>query len=228
VWPAWFSRLFPEGGTFRVESSRDGTPQAAWEQQSIDLVAKRVCGSCNSGWLSGIESDARPILEPLIRGQAVFLPREHVVTLARWATRFSLVLDLSAPRKGGPYFAEETRHAFAASRILPGTLSLWAADYVGHHVAWSSIRNHSFVVAGHATPLRAVTATFVIGRLALQVFDVTLRGTGLPTFDLWARDLYLPASVRLWPDPGQVSWLPEMSLDDEELARFARRFETRP
>ena len=54
-----------------------------------NLQEGRVCGTCNSGWMSKLESDAMPLLIPLFSGAktVVELTAEERTTVLRWAAK---------------------------------------------------------------------------------------------------------------------------------------------
>jgi hypothetical protein len=54
-----------------------------------------ICKACNNGWMSQLESEAIPILRPLITTQRMLrsLNRAERHTLARWAAKTAFVLD---------------------------------------------------------------------------------------------------------------------------------------
>lgn len=62
---------------------------------------KRFCANCNSGWMSNLERETIPILEPMIlfedfRRTIGLSPRDQAI-LARWAYKTTLVLDFAFP-----------------------------------------------------------------------------------------------------------------------------------
>jgi hypothetical protein len=45
-----------------------------WSAPPYATTVRMVCGDCNSGWLSHLEAEAKPIIAPLIRGEGRRLP----------------------------------------------------------------------------------------------------------------------------------------------------------
>ena len=62
------------------------------EYPASALVAGSVCAVCNNGWMSQLETEARPyLLEPATLGG------DAVTTLARWFVKTAIVINVSQP-----------------------------------------------------------------------------------------------------------------------------------
>lgn len=91
LYPRWMSRALRRDGGAKRFSMR-GT-FGAWSSSEINLVTRRVCHDCNTGWMAQLEGDTRPILEPLLLDSSeriISVPDQAV--LARWAYKTGLVL----------------------------------------------------------------------------------------------------------------------------------------
>jgi hypothetical protein len=72
-----------------VTTSERGT----WKAQIINLESRLFCGSCNSGWMSQLENETKPVVEPMIHAlDRVRLDEGAQLTLARWAHKTALAL----------------------------------------------------------------------------------------------------------------------------------------
>src|SRR5262245_51071712 len=69
IWPMWIREIFPKQSYDAGRFSTAGLKQE-WKQTSLERTSNSVCRTCNNEWMSRIETRARPILEPLIRGYA--------------------------------------------------------------------------------------------------------------------------------------------------------------
>jgi hypothetical protein len=63
-----------------------------------NLVAGRVCSGCNSGWMSALESAARPLILSLARGDrhVLDLTEGEAFLLTRWTVKTCVCLHLSS------------------------------------------------------------------------------------------------------------------------------------
>src|SRR6201996_6091293 len=90
-----------------------------------DLILRRVCINCNYGWMSDLETEARPLLLPLIAGQAVMLNPETRTVLLRWALKTAAVLG--PLQKAPDAIGAHIRRALVCSHDLGIHVALWAA-----------------------------------------------------------------------------------------------------
>lgn len=98
VIPRWFSRLLAEVEPRIHEFRIHGVPQ--YTSKTPQFVAKRVCEKCNSGWMSTIQSDAKPIFTRIWQqGRGVLATSDQEI-LVRWAFMSTLTAQLAArPRE---------------------------------------------------------------------------------------------------------------------------------
>jgi hypothetical protein len=63
-----------------------------------NLVAGRVCGKCNNGWMARLESAVRPVLLPLATGEkdVLDLSDEEALLVARWTAKTCICLHVSS------------------------------------------------------------------------------------------------------------------------------------
>jgi hypothetical protein len=99
VFPRWLLRLL-HSSRIRVDATRftpDGTPLSVRSHGLDEFVLGGVCRACNHGWMSLLESNARPALEALVTGLRSVrdLSCEDRSTIARWATKTAAVLNLA-------------------------------------------------------------------------------------------------------------------------------------
>ena len=72
--------------------------RATWSNpNAIDFVANCVCASCNGGWMSVIENEAKLVLTPLIKGTWKTLDVPAQRTIANWLA-LKATIDLYASK----------------------------------------------------------------------------------------------------------------------------------
>ena len=52
-----------------------------------------VCAACNNGWMSQLELDVRPHLEPMVRGEVIELDASAQEVVTRWAIKTAFMFD---------------------------------------------------------------------------------------------------------------------------------------
>jgi hypothetical protein len=93
IFPDWLSKKFSSGifGIIEVTSD-DG--KKTWKKPLFQDKANIVCADCNNGWMSDIETAAKPILEKLILTlDSTLLAENEQKILALWAQKTVLVIN---------------------------------------------------------------------------------------------------------------------------------------
>lgn len=98
---------------------------------------RRVCASCNNGWMSNLQRAAKPILVPLIEGNWHLLAEASCEILAAWVAMTTAVLEF-ADETTIAVTAEDRRYLRRETR-LPPRWAVWVGRYEGqkhHHSFW--------------------------------------------------------------------------------------------
>jgi hypothetical protein len=106
-----------------AEAISNWLPQYA----ELDKVMVPMCGACQRGWLNRLETEASPLVLPLIDGsRSVFglSDRERLV-LSRWAAKTAYMLYAAS---GGPDRSQLAE--LAEEEHLPGGVAVFAEQHV--------------------------------------------------------------------------------------------------
>lgn len=188
------------------------------EQPSRELTVKRVCKPCNEGWMSRLEEDSTPILDPMIAGKSVTLSLVNQLQVATWATKTAMTFEGLDPETHVTTTKEE-RHLLRDDlhRRPPANTRVWLSAYSGsaplqYFRVWAWRENH----VQDERPI-AYCATFQLGALLIRVL-------GSPTSNYWSvqnqgtpNAIYVPCFPM---GSGPVDWPPPRPLDDEGLRAF--------
>lgn len=229
VWPQWINRLLAERLTdtsMTVQWAGDKERDAP----NLDTKVKRVCKSCNSGWMSVLEDRAKPILSPMIVGEVpVRLPPSSQRVLANWALKTSLMLDFifsSQPR----LYPASMYSSFFRDRSPSRQTAIWVAAYhearprffasaqplaMGDPVKYTS---DGIVIGGRAYE-NGVISTFAVNAAVFQVASFEERTPAI-------RHVTDPrGAFHIWPERGGTfDWPPNMMAHEEgALDAFSRR-----
>lgn len=99
VYPNWLSTYFKKGLLVINEVTTEGQNRA-WNEPIFQHKAKIVCSDCNSGWMSQIEGDTKPILADLIFTDKPFVLDEAAQRqIALWVQKTVLMLNGSTSGK---------------------------------------------------------------------------------------------------------------------------------
>lgn len=192
VFPRWLVPAIEKLGKPRSATHVTDGPDHVhnvWGTETIDLKARKVCGPCNSGWMSEMEVKTRYTLTPLVLStKPQTFTETDAVMLATWVTKTALTASLLHPDDTNPirkkYFEEmyRDRAPFRDSVV-------WVAAYdVGTYPASSSMLP--------ILPVNGFRVTGNVGCLAYQVTagdDLADGGVVLPPGEL------APYITQIWP-----------------------------
>lgn len=60
------------------------------------IVVRNVCKSCNNGWMSVLQDEAKPLVHALAKGEKLTFDEPHRLTLARWSAMVTINLECHA------------------------------------------------------------------------------------------------------------------------------------
>ena len=99
IWPQWLTKQFPLSDTSCMEAERGGQKLGTWKNKSPKLLPARcVCGSCNSGWMSKLEVEMKPIVESILDKQLRVLDASSQAVISVWAIKTAMALAHDANR----------------------------------------------------------------------------------------------------------------------------------
>ncbi len=229
VWPVWMHEHLPllgdgenvsEVNTFRWKE-QTGSKKSTRQGHLTTKKLRVVCPSCNSGWMSELESASKPILLKLLAGQAVDLFAEQQDTLARWITMKAII---------GEYAENNTHMTPREDRFLlrlEDRIPNYFAIYIGLHNASSDsawLRASQTIALspkGPSPPLGELnrnmqSIAFICGKLFVFVFAVREEGIEPTEF------LRLKKVHRIYPRQSDiVKWPPAVVLSKLDMGQIA-------
>ncbi len=232
--PKWIGRMFSAEGTRRAK-----TASGQWlTRQNIGtkLVVRRVvCGACNSGWMSKLQTHAKPLLEKMIVGSRIGIGPHEQRVIAAWATMTAMVVDFSELVMPGPIYSQRERTDFYRHHHIPVVTNVWLAHrqslpevaVVGWKIDGCTISNHPIEPGTPESRNNVYAITGIFGHLIVQLLSQR-PDAGLPDLsrlsvihDAWgAKHVHL----RLLPPELAVTWPPPLPLMEAEVDAFAERW----
>jgi hypothetical protein len=230
------SNLLPRGGEYQEMKGvfEKGTHRAKSEFHRVrqgtanTKTLKTVCKNCNTGWMSGLESDVQPFLTPLIVGDRILLDLRACQTIAEWVTMKVLVAEHNSFKNhpADPIFDQTIRSSFMQSRVVPGGFRIWIA--VQNSAKWVTGFYRFATGLGFTTawppppsppdrPKTVQSVTWGIGKLLIYVQAFT-------DPDLYNRLSLNPKGPfsRLWPFASDIAWPLRYYLPTDSIDRLAR------
>lgn len=226
AWPRWMTSQFKGTRLSEAHLERRGK-ESSWRVLEPELTVRCVCRQCNNGWMSQLESQAKPFLQPLLMGENCYLDMSGQATVALWSMKTAMVLEaLDQPEQRA--YTQLERDRLRTLSAIPWRTSVWLAASVDRSFFLSSKNRH---LGEGPNPIPGVSITIAFAHAVLQVLTIrvpedvgpkTIVTTGVRRGP-WDR-----ASLRIWPDQSvQLQWPPPVGLNGESgLDAFAERFST--
>lgn len=222
VWPQWALRYFPsqpdavQRMTFNFESGDDPIVRE-WPAESMAQVARVVCADCNNGWMSTLETDAKPWVEQLIHGVPTLLDSAAQKIVGEWCIKTGLLLSLTLPQRlvDPQYFRE-----FFKRREPPGHGVVYLSSYEGDAMSWYHVHGVGFFERETEEKIaHGWVVSFVLGHLAVQLTGSTYPERMRMTPDRFVR----MGLIQIAPEKYPIRrWPRFMRVADDTLDAFAR------
>jgi hypothetical protein len=153
VFAEWLRELFPRTaetthtlGVMEWAGSPGQSPARELRKQkqghSGTRKIRHVCLACNTGWLSiNIEQISKPVLIPLLRGEATQINPAIQRILAIWAAKTVMTAEYIHPSKVVIHQAERTW--LKENLIPPAGWNVWIGTYQGLEWGELAIQQHA-------------------------------------------------------------------------------------
>lgn len=212
VLPQWLSSLPAGEGPFTIKRLNETGQAIEYQAKGVDIVARAVCGPCNSGWMANLETAASPLLSPMIEGEYMSMTPDEQDIVSRWAAKTAIML-LYATHP--PIGASPQHRTYLFEGELPPNTGIWLAKYRADPPAynsWIRTRVIEMRLAGQRDDiLTGQSVTLTLGYYVQQVLLTPPRWFGRSfTFTapaaLEGRFLLIPQEKAVrWPTPYAVS-----------------------
>jgi hypothetical protein len=154
-----------------------------WEDASFNIRVKDLCKPCNNEWCNEIETDAQPVLMPLILGNHATPDASEQTTLAIWAIKTVLMLQMTH-KDNRRSVAVEDFHWFRQHRWPLPNEQIWIAHYDGTGDWPVSYHHYGFLLYDPATTnavdspdnVNGHVVALSVGHLVFVAFGHTIRG----------------------------------------------------
>lgn len=201
--------------------------------EALAVVLHGVCVNCNNGWLSYLEKQVQPVLEPILLGAAPGSVRNidpaAQATLAAWAVKTSLLLALSKFRSEPEGWIPATTLEWLASNhrlcMAPPGARAWIGGLETSDLPASV--QAACLYDANGDPI-AQCSTFSVGCVLFQVFTCEQKDSVLsPDNEIWlaAKGLYEPALQQIAPASSPLRWPPDVVFTVPDLKLLAGRLQ---
>jgi hypothetical protein len=214
IWPDWAAERAAHVGALPHRSyghlvgsdpiERD-YPQMPYQQK-----ARVVCGSCNTGWMSRLETAAKPYFETMLYGRGRLIHEQAQRTLSAWALKTCSVF-VESQAKDKSVIPREDRFYLREHGQPSGNVYVLMAAYDGTHPAIGDSYGIDATTKDDGKLRSIWGANITFGRVAFHLF-----GSDVPQL-LKAADMDVPWVHQLWPTAKAFAWTPTPCCNSREL-----------
>jgi hypothetical protein len=220
VFPRWLTKVLgtdvvgPAVTSERTQHSQQGKRRQEWAAADVASFADRVvCGPCNNGWMSALESRAQPSLIPMITGNTTTLTPAAQMDLAAWVAMKAFVVEYALNAENEIVATPHDRRGLMDTGHPLGSVQVRVGAVERDGIP-NSVRRIVYNVGSEGPHGLAACTTFALGCAVLQVcyglgITIDWRKTSRPGSD------YVPLNP---PCPGNVPWPPPVVLNASSLA----------
>lgn len=231
LWPDWLqpfleTRVDRHGINISVVWPSHTTSKVAMRDgDSHSRKIRRVCGECNSGWMSQLQTSAKPLLLPMIRGETTVLSRSEQKIVAAWAA----MTAMSSEFVDDEFVAipQEDRDLLREHLRVPRGWRIWVGRYRWaqgverwtHHVFTLAEDGYQGPAGELGHPMNTQTTTICVGNhLVVHVMSSSV-GPGQRIIRLWNFPKALGVCLRqIHPAAASsIRWPPPHVLEPREL-----------
>lgn len=237
IWPKWLNPYLPKDVVNHEISFETIFPDRSIHETEIRSGSvqsgrvRRVCLSCNTGWMSKLQEDTKPILLPLILGQNSLLTRKSQSTLSAWIAMLTMVAEF-LDKTGTRIAISPNDRLFLRTKLTaPPSMKIWIGYYEKDN--WPAVWAHATFPVGSEgiVPRRSElgvdfpntqTTTFVIGKLYAHILssDIVSLVRSNDMKGNARKLLYRIQPVRSSP----LGWPPSLKLSDQDADAIASAF----
>jgi hypothetical protein len=231
LWSAWIGRLFPQQRLTWTIVDPENFGVTRGQMESFDLKIEAVCGDCNHGWMSTLETEIQPLLSGVIRdGESMGFSKRDRAKLAAFTFKNAVIANYLNPARE-PFFTRAARERFRLSKQIPPSVGAWFSALVAPTLTGLNFGYVLGLQTGDEyrvwDDLEIYVYTFAVGYLVLQLrafrwANFVDRGRDLPR-SLPQKPFWDDCSITFWPNFGRavdlVRWPPPKCLTEETLSR---------
>jgi hypothetical protein len=177
-----------------------------WQGSTNSLRPTVVCESCNSGWMSAIETQAKECLISLIAGQSFDVTDEHQTKLSRWVSLKTMVCEYDTD--GPKLSSTEDCHDFKFNKLPNSQWGIWIAACQAPN--WR-VRIMRQPICLRTEPVETTPppnvqfVTIALNNLLIHVRQSKLTNMAFPPV--------ADGLLQIWPTQSSISWPPTRILN---------------
>jgi hypothetical protein len=215
-----WTRLFDEPNdtrehrvVHRYTDPTTGERRVLKRAKTFALVSRKVCGTCNSGWLNELEARVRPLMAHFAANTPITLNVEEQADLALWSVAAALIAMSNDPDSAGFSDPVIAQRIYREQRP-PNDMNIWLGANLHGEMGWFG--SHSLNLAPAPEQGDAWGATISFGYAVIHmVFH------GLPNQRMRLRHQAQRSLRRIWTPRDRAVWPPRLIMRPHDLTPLA-------
>ena len=194
----------------------EATPLRSWRSDHAIVESRSVCAICNNGWMSKVESAAKPILSRLINGAHTTMKPADSNAVARWIA-LKAVLQMHSRYRNT--FQCAWIEEFVNSALAPPSWRIWLAKARAGDEIWFGATTATFRVQHRLGPFPVKYDGF-ISTVAIGHFVGQVIGASPHVGELRKSEEHFLA---IWPPRASrtlTTWPPHRLLTNTQIHRL--------
>jgi hypothetical protein len=181
--------------------------------KSSAMWSRKVCGSCNGGWLRELEERVEPLMAHFAANRPVTLNRNEQADLALWSVAAALIAMSNDPEAVA--FADpEIAHEVYREKRPPHGMDVWLGANAHGEMGWFGSHSLNLTNAPEQTGAWGATITFGYAVMHM-VFH------GFPSQRMRLRGPAVRSLRRIWTPSQRTTWPPKLVMGPHDLSPLA-------
>ncbi len=197
----------------RYTSPSTGEQREMKRAKTFALISRKVCGTCNGGWLRELEERVKPLMAHFAAGTPVVLSADEQADLALWASVATLIAMSQDPDAAGFADPALARTLHRTRRPTAG-MDIWLGANSHGEMGWFGSHTLKFPQAVEHEGAWGATVSFGHAVIHLVNHD-------LPDQRLRLKQEVRRSLRRIWAPQERVSWPPKLRLRPRDLSPLA-------
>lgn len=181
--------------------------------KTFALLSRKMCRTCNGGWMRKADENVRPLLAAFARNEPVVLTRVEQERLAFWTTKTLFAL-LTLEPKEFRFATADRYHELNQERRPLGGSQVWLGANNHGDLAWA--RSHSLRFDATVSENGGFGATLSFGYAVMHFMY-----HGLDDWRLRLRYNVHRSLTQIWPVLPAVRWPPHLRMTTTDLTPLA-------
>jgi len=197
----------------RYVDPETGEQRVTKRAKTFALVSRKVCGTCNSGWLNELEGRVKPLMADFAANRPVLLSPSEQTDLALWASVATLIA-MSMDPAAADFADPELARTIHRTRKPTVGMDIWLGANSHGEMGW--FRSHSLNISPAPKRKGAWGATIAFGYAVIH----------LVCHDMPEQRMNLKRDARrsmrrVWGPQDRVVWPPKLRLGPRDLSPLA-------